>query len=69
MIGSYLYLTASRPEIVFSVRLYARLQSAPRESHVTAVKRILSDADYAKDRIERKSTSGGYHFLEDALVS
>ena len=41
MIGSLLYLTASRPDILFSVCLCARFQSDPRESHLTTVKRIL----------------------------
>ena len=41
MIGSLLYLTASRPDIHFSVCLCARFQSNPKESHLTAVKRIL----------------------------
>ena len=41
MIGSLLYLTASRPDIMFSVGLFARFQSNPKESHLTAVKRIL----------------------------
>jgi len=42
MIGSLLYLAASRPDILFSVRLCARFQSDPRESHLTVVKRIFS---------------------------
>jgi hypothetical protein len=37
MIGSLLYLTASRPDILFSVCLCARFQSDPRESHMTVV--------------------------------
>nr|XP_016465528.1 PREDICTED: uncharacterized protein LOC107788366 [Nicotiana tabacum] len=41
MIGSLLYLTASRPYIMFSVCKCARFQSAPKESHLTAVKRII----------------------------
>ena len=41
MIGSLLYLTASRPDIVFSVGLCARFQTNPKESHIQAVKRIL----------------------------
>ena len=41
MIGSLLYLTASRPDIMFSVGLCARFQSCPKESHLKAVKRIL----------------------------
>ena len=41
MIGSLLYLTASRPYILFSVCLCARFQPDPRESHSTIVKRIF----------------------------
>ena len=87
MIGSLLYLTASRPYILFSVCLCSRFQSDPRESHLTIVKRIFKylkgatnlgllyrksldyklvefcDADYAGDRIERKSTSGNCNSL------
>ena len=40
-VGSLLYLTASRPDIVFSVCLCARFQSCPKESHLHAVKRIF----------------------------
>ena len=41
MIGSLLYLTASRSDIMFSVCLCARFQSCPKESHLIAVKRII----------------------------
>ncbi|GJT79011.1 retrovirus-related pol polyprotein from transposon TNT 1-94 [Tanacetum coccineum] len=41
MIGSLLYLTASRPDIMFSAYLYARFQEAPKTSHLEAVKRIF----------------------------
>ncbi|WVZ64767.1 hypothetical protein U9M48_014241 [Paspalum notatum var. saurae] len=41
MIGSLLYLTATRLDIQFVVGLCARFQASPRESHRTAVKRIL----------------------------
>jgi len=41
MIGSLLYLTASRPDIAFSVGVCARFQANPKESHLTAVKRII----------------------------
>ena len=34
IIGSLLYLTASRPDIMFSVYLCARYQSYPKESHM-----------------------------------
>jgi len=41
MFGSLLYLTTSSPDILFSVCLCSRFQSDPRESHLTAVKRIF----------------------------
>ncbi|MEE7714253.1 Ty1/Copia family ribonuclease HI, partial [Bacillus sp. 5001] len=41
MIGSLLYLTATRPDIMFSVGLCARFQSNPKMSHLKAVKRIF----------------------------
>lgn len=41
MIGSLLYLTTLRPDMLFSVWLCARFQSDSRESHLTIVKRIL----------------------------
>ncbi|XP_057452605.1 secreted RxLR effector protein 161-like [Lotus japonicus] len=93
MIGSLLYLTSCRPDIMFSVCLCARFHVNPQQSHLSAVKRIFRyligpanvgllyekgsdfrlsgycDADYAGDRVERKSTSGGCHFLGNCLVS
>ena len=41
MIGSLLYLTASRPDIMSSVCLCARFQLCPKESHLLVVKRIF----------------------------
>ena len=41
LIGSLLYLTMSRPDIMFVVYLCARFQSSPKESHLKTVKRIL----------------------------
>ncbi|XP_030923909.1 secreted RxLR effector protein 161-like [Quercus lobata] len=93
MIGSLLYLTASRLDIAFSVGVCAHFQAAPKESHMTAVKRIIryvngtsdcgiwysrdsndylfeySDADWIRCVNDRKSTSGGYFYLENNLVS
>ena len=41
MIGSLLYLTASRPDLCLSVGVCARYQANPLEPHLLAVKRIL----------------------------
>ncbi len=49
MIGSLLYLTASRPDIMFSVCLCARFQANPKESHLCAVKRIFRYLNGTKD--------------------
>ncbi|GKF16915.1 hypothetical protein Tco_0061833 [Tanacetum coccineum] len=42
MIRSLMYLTTTRPDIQFFTILCARYQSNPKESHLTAVKRILT---------------------------
>jgi hypothetical protein len=41
MIGSLLYLTTSRPDIMFSVCISARFQANPKKTHLSVVKRIL----------------------------
>ncbi|KAJ9535822.1 hypothetical protein OSB04_un001023 [Centaurea solstitialis] len=41
MIGSLMYLTASRPDIMFAVCVCVRFQVRPKESHLQAVKRIF----------------------------
>ncbi|GJS05504.1 copia protein [Tanacetum coccineum] len=41
IIGSLLYLTENRPDIMFSVCLCARFQEDPKTSHLKAVKRIF----------------------------
>ena len=93
MIGSLMYLTASRPDICYSVGVCARYQACPTESHLMAVKRILryvshttdygiwysrdstadlagfSDADWAGNSDDRKSTSGGCFYLGNNLVA
>jgi hypothetical protein len=46
MIGSLLYLTASRPDIMFSVCMCARFQANPKEFHLCDLKRILRYLKY-----------------------
>nr|GEZ21316.1 integrase, catalytic region, zinc finger, CCHC-type, peptidase aspartic, catalytic [Tanacetum cinerariifolium] len=40
-IGSLMYVTSSRPDIMFSTCMCARYQANPNEHHVSAVKRIF----------------------------
>ncbi|GJT24257.1 integrase, catalytic region, zinc finger, CCHC-type containing protein [Tanacetum coccineum] len=66
MVGSLMYLSASRPDIVFAVCMCARYQAKPTEMHLTAIKRIFR---YLKGTIHmgchdtRRSTSGSAQFL------
>ncbi|GJV54906.1 retrovirus-related pol polyprotein from transposon TNT 1-94 [Tanacetum coccineum] len=60
MIGSLMYLTASRPDIQFSTCLYARYQVNPKESHLIAVKEFPSNLP------KRKSTSAEAEHVADA---
>jgi hypothetical protein len=46
MIGSLLYLCASRPDIMLFVCMCARFQAHPKEVHLRAVKRIMRDLVY-----------------------
>jgi hypothetical protein len=39
VIGSLLYVIASRADVMFSVCMYARFQALPRESHLKAQQR------------------------------
>ena len=41
MIGSLLYLTASKPDISYSMRVCAKYQANPKESHMIVLKRIV----------------------------
>nr|GEX96072.1 ribonuclease H-like domain-containing protein [Tanacetum cinerariifolium] len=56
MIGSLMYLTSSRLDIMFVVCACARFHVTPKASHLHAVKRIFSD--YARASLDRKSTTG-----------
>jgi hypothetical protein len=49
MIGSLLYLIATRPDIQFTVGLCARFQASPRSSHRMAVQRVFR---YLKHTLE-----------------
>ncbi|GJS68873.1 putative ribonuclease H-like domain-containing protein [Tanacetum coccineum] len=68
MIGSLMYLTASRPDIMFAVSACSRHQVTPLTSHLNALE-AYSDSDYAGSHGDRKSTTGGCQFLGRRLIS
>ena len=57
MIGSRLYLTASRPDISYNVGVCTRYQANPKESHMIALKRIIK---YVKT-----TTNFGVWYIKD----
>nr|GFB40453.1 hypothetical protein [Tanacetum cinerariifolium] len=61
MIGTLLYLTASRPDLQFAICMCARYQARPTEKHVHAVKRIF--------RYLRGSVHWGLWYLKDSSVA
>nr|GEV25366.1 hypothetical protein [Tanacetum cinerariifolium] len=67
MIGSLMYLTLSRPDIMFAVCTCARFHVTPKVSHLHAIKRIFSD--YVGASLDKKSTTGGCQFLSYRLIS
>nr|GEV01022.1 putative ribonuclease H-like domain-containing protein [Tanacetum cinerariifolium] len=67
MIGSLMYLTSSKPDIMFAIYACTRFQVTPKVSHLHAVKRIFSD--YAGASLDRKSTTGCCQFLGCRLIS
>ncbi|GJZ65067.1 retrovirus-related pol polyprotein from transposon TNT 1-94 [Tanacetum coccineum] len=73
MIGSLMYLTSSRPDLIYAVCLCARYQAKPTEKHLNADTDMsltaYSDADHARCQDTRRSTSGSAQFLGDKLVS
>ncbi|GJR48601.1 putative ribonuclease H-like domain-containing protein [Tanacetum coccineum] len=50
MIGSLMYLTASRPDIMFAVCACSRFQVTPKTSHLSVVKRIFR---YLKGKLKQ----------------
>ncbi|GJT39718.1 putative ribonuclease H-like domain-containing protein [Tanacetum coccineum] len=63
MIGSLMYLTASRPDIMFAVWDVLDFKDSPFKL-VT-----YTDSDYAGATLDRKSTTGGCQFVGNRLIS
>nr|GFA81730.1 uncharacterized mitochondrial protein AtMg00810-like [Tanacetum cinerariifolium] len=70
MIGTLLYLTASRPDLQFAICMYARYQARPTKKHDSSVAlTAFADADHAGCQDIHRSTSGSLQFLGDRLIS
>ncbi|GJW36592.1 hypothetical protein Tco_0059512 [Tanacetum coccineum] len=61
MIGTLLYLTASRPDLQFSICMCARYQARPTEKHLHAVKRIF--------RYLRGTVNRGLWYPKDSSIA
>ncbi|GKA41440.1 ribonuclease H-like domain-containing protein [Tanacetum coccineum] len=61
MIGSLMYLTSSRPDLIYAVCLCARYQAKPTKKHLNVVKRIFR---YLKGNINM-----GLWYLKDTGIS
>nr|GEU35886.1 hypothetical protein [Tanacetum cinerariifolium] len=66
MIGTLLYLTASRPDLQFAICMCARYQARPTEKHLLAVKRIFQ---YLRGTVNRglwsKHIDIRYHLIKE----
>nr|GEX43476.1 retrovirus-related Pol polyprotein from transposon TNT 1-94 [Tanacetum cinerariifolium] len=70
MIGTLLYLTASRPDLQFAISMCAQYQARPTEKHDSFVAlTAFADADHAGCQDTRRSTSGSVQFLGERLIS
>nr|GEW80797.1 retrovirus-related Pol polyprotein from transposon TNT 1-94 [Tanacetum cinerariifolium] len=70
MIGTLLYLTASRPDLQFAICMCARYQARPTKKHDSSIALIaFADADHAGCQDTRRSTSGSVQFLGERLIS
>ncbi|GJW69276.1 putative ribonuclease H-like domain-containing protein [Tanacetum coccineum] len=67
MIGSLMYLTSSRPDIMFAVCQPKLGLWYPKDSPFDLV--AYTDTDYAGASLDRKSTTGGCQFLGFRLIS
>nr|XP_027193500.1 uncharacterized protein LOC113788178 [Cicer arietinum] len=69
MIRSLFYLTASRPDMMFSI---PKRHYQPYLFYKISPKYKLSgycDSNYVGDKLEKKNTSGNFTFLGDNLIS
>nr|GEU67585.1 hypothetical protein [Tanacetum cinerariifolium] len=70
MIGTLLYLTASRPDLQFAIYMCARYQARPIEKHDSSVAlTAFADVDHGGCKDTHRNTSGSLQFLRERLIS
>jgi hypothetical protein len=93
LVGNFVYLTVTRPDISYAVHQVSQFMAAPRSTHFSAVLHILrylkgtlfhglyfsfqsplhlhayTDADWAGDPTDRRSTTGYCFLLGTSLIS
>eukprot|EP00253_Pinus_taeda_P004706 PITA_04706 len=72
IVGSLMYLTATRPDIMYAVSLISRFMERPKEAHWQAAKRILryvKDSDWAGSVDDQKSTSTYVFHMGSGAIS
>ncbi|GKA83405.1 retrovirus-related pol polyprotein from transposon TNT 1-94 [Tanacetum coccineum] len=67
MVGTLMYLTASRPDLTFVVCMCARGLWYPKDSSIALT--TYADADHTGCQDTRRSTSGSMQFLGDRFIS
>ncbi|GJZ56032.1 hypothetical protein Tco_0611225 [Tanacetum coccineum] len=61
MVGTLMYLTSSRPDLVYAICMCARYQARPTEKHLHAVKRIF--------RYLRRTVNRGLWYSKDSALA
>ncbi|GJX06137.1 hypothetical protein Tco_0194069 [Tanacetum coccineum] len=51
MVGSLMYLTASRPDLVFAVCMCARYQASPTKKHLEALKQVVKTHEEMRSQL------------------
>eukprot|EP00253_Pinus_taeda_P004049 PITA_04049 len=65
--GSLMYLTATRPDIMFVVSMISRFMERPKEAHWQAAKRIMSD--WVRSVDDQKNTSDYVFHMDSGAIS